>query len=487
MDIKIINIKRYIFIVIFILLVILSFLLFIRLGLDYDESVFLFYGDSILHGSILYKDCIDIKPPGIFYLLALIFFIFGKSVYAAKSVHFMVCGLSAVILFLIGKKLWNEDIGMLSSILFLFGTLMQAYTLYAIRTDIFMVLFGLLGFLLFFKSIEKDVYLIPSGMSIGLSTLFKQPGGLFLLTILLFSIFKLWRQRKTSLHLKNNIKRISLIFSGFFVPIIIVASYFWFVGALDNLIYWSLLYSLTEYGRSLAPVINLMYNFLSYSIVWVFSFVSLLIICYKFISRMAEDREIFIAIWFLLSLYPLTIKQDGDYFVLILPAACLLSSLALIEIYPILSLKSIRNSLSKIEYQKIFTVICIFLLIFITTSTVIYGEYKLQNERAPLYNEEREVADFIQSHTTENEMILSNSPSIYFLSGRMPPISYSSVKPFGDVIEQIKKNDIHTNYIVIYKDKISNEGEKIYEFIRSNYKIEKQIGKFDIYKRVEEF
>ena len=70
---------RYLFIVSFILLALILPIHYINGFLSPDESGFMFIGDSINHGSILYKDFIDIKPPGIFYLNALIFFFFGKS------------------------------------------------------------------------------------------------------------------------------------------------------------------------------------------------------------------------------------------------------------------------------------------------------------------------------------------------------------------------------------------------------------------------
>jgi len=487
--------KDLTFVSLFVLLTLLPFFLYLRGSLGVDESYFMVIGNSILHGSIPYKDYMDMKPPGIYYLFALTFSIFGKSFYAARAVLFLFNALSAVIIFLIGKKLWNKEAGMLSSILFLIGMLIPAYEGYFAMTEPFMVFFGLLGVLLFFKS-EHWLYLIFCGILMGLSILFKQSGVLFLAAIFIFYLIKLWiPANRTKFYLKDSLKNLSLIICGFSIPILLVAFYFWSVGALNSFFYLSFLFAITEhYGRELVfdkqTIIALTYKFLSYSIVWLLSFVSIFIIVYALIKKEAKDIEIFTVIWFIISLYPLTIRTYGHYFIQIIPPACLLASISLIRIYPILSLKSIKESLSNANHLKIFAIICILLITLASIGAVCAGGYRLQKTRQIHFDEQLKTAEYIKSHTSSNEKILSlyYEPSIYFLSDRKSVTKWltihESVTNDTQVIQQIKENNVR--YIIcdfrLYKEE-STQTRPIYAFILENYELEKSIGVFYIYRK----
>lgn len=485
--------KKPIFIALFILLAILPFFLYLRGSLGVDEASYMFVGNSILHGAVVYKDCLTCKLPGTQYLLALIFFIFGKSFYAARAVLFIFNALSAVIIFLIGRKLWNKETGMVSSILFLIGILIPAYEGYYVMTEPFMVFFGLLGVLSFFKS-EHKIYLVLSGFLIGVSTLFKQSGALFLAAIFMFYLLKLWiPANRTKEYLKDSIKNLSLIICSFSIPILVVVFYFWSLGALDGLIYWVFTYVSSDYGRSFY-VSNIFYQFIAYSILWVLSFVSILFIAYEFITKKSKDVElfIFIVIWFLVFLYPFTIRQYGHYVIQILPSACLLASVALIKLYPILSLRAIKESLSKENYLKIFAIVCLLGLVLSSFAFITYSEYGLQKSRSIRFDEQLKTAEYIKAHTSANEKIVSFSyePSIHFLSDRNPPMKfiYYNMPEFDEkyeyhVIEQIKENNV--GYIIDHRivNGKSRQAQHIHEFILENYEIEKQIGVFDIYRK----
>jgi hypothetical protein len=91
-------------------------------------------------------------------------------------------------------------------------------------------------------------------------------------------------------------------------------------------------------------------------------------------------------------------------------------------------------------------------------------------------------ADYIIEHTAENESILvfSYEPSIYFLTGRNPPIKYLIM--IGDLDKQyiLKQLDL-VNYVIIYNN--STTPEKIYEYILDNYHNETSIGSYTIFYR----
>ena len=139
------------FVISFIIFALIPAFAYINGFLGPDESCFMFIGNSLIHGSILYKDFIDNKPPGIFYLNALIFLLFGKSFYVSRIVLFIVNGLSGLIIYRLGKDLWNERVGQLSCILFLVSIYHPLIDGYFVLTDQYMVFFGLLGIFTLFR------------------------------------------------------------------------------------------------------------------------------------------------------------------------------------------------------------------------------------------------------------------------------------------------------------------------------------------------
>ena len=482
--------KTLVFISIFLSLAILPFFLYLRGSLSVDESFYMFNANSILYGSVHQGDYYHVGAyPAFYHLLALVFAIFGKSFFAARAVTFIFNALSAVIIFSIGRKLWNREIGMLSSILFLIGMLIPAYEGYYVMTEPFMVFFGLLGVLLFFKS-EHRIYLILSGILFGMSMLSKTSGGLFLAAIFVFYLLKLWiPENRTKTYLKDSIKNLSLIACGFLVPVLLGAFYFWSVGTLDSFVYSVFLF-LKEYGRSFY-IYNLIFQFLSYSIIWVLSFVSILFISYKFTTKKSKDGELFTVIWLFAFLYTFTVRQYGHYVVQILPPACLLASISLIKLYPLLSLESIKESLSKLNHLKIFAIVCLLALILSSFAFIAYSGYGLQKSRSIRFDEQWNTAEYIKLHTSANEKILSfyYEPSVYFLSDRDPCTRFlimDSRVIESQVIQQIKENNVR--YITVCNDRIVNgksifNNNDIYAFIIENYEIKKSIGRFDIYRK----
>jgi hypothetical protein len=65
-----------IFLLFCLLAVILRFFSFFPSVIDHDESTYLEMARMILAGKILYVDMIDIKPPGIFLILADLLFVY---------------------------------------------------------------------------------------------------------------------------------------------------------------------------------------------------------------------------------------------------------------------------------------------------------------------------------------------------------------------------------------------------------------------------
>jgi 4-amino-4-deoxy-L-arabinose transferase-like glycosyltransferase len=77
------------------LAVILRFFSFFPSVIDHDESTYLEIARMLLSGKLLYVDMVDIKPPGIFLILAFFQWIFGYSIFVMRLLTALWIALTA--------------------------------------------------------------------------------------------------------------------------------------------------------------------------------------------------------------------------------------------------------------------------------------------------------------------------------------------------------------------------------------------------------
>jgi len=178
--------SRYqlLFIALFILFGVIAPIYYVSYPLYGDESIFLAIGKSIKNGALLYRDVADIKPPGIFYLAALVFSVAGKSFIAARVLTFVVNIASALLILKLGTKIKDKNVGMLASILFLVSVYLPMCHGYYFLGEPFAVFFILLSVLFFLKEDYRAKFI--AGLILGIGILFKQT------VFLLFGVFFLF-------------------------------------------------------------------------------------------------------------------------------------------------------------------------------------------------------------------------------------------------------------------------------------------------------
>jgi hypothetical protein len=347
----------------------------------------------------------------------------------------------------------------------------------------------LLGLLFFIKGRGRKLSLITCGVAIGVATLFKQTGLLLLIALIIFYLCNFWiPTNRNKNYMVSSVKSILLLLCGFFIPILVVVSYFWGVGALGQLVDYMIL-SLKGYGSQFAGILNLGYQFATFSIVWVLSCAALLTIGYKFIKK-RSDWETLVSIWLLLTLCPLLSRQFGHYYIQILPPACLLASLCLVNIFP--GSLHIKEILKQHKTKRFFTQACVVFLVIASFGISCRGyNFTMDNNNASLQYE-IQTADYIQSHTASNDTILvyPYQPSIYFLSDRDSCVKVLILQSEEvdeeaqlDLLQQIIKNN--PKYVVMQTQTdgtiVYSGLQSIYGYLVSNFKEVKSIGNFDIY------
>jgi 4-amino-4-deoxy-L-arabinose transferase-like glycosyltransferase len=449
----------------------------------------MFIGDKITHGSLLYWDFVDNKVPGIFYLNALVFFIFGKSIIVPRIMLFLFNGMSALIIYFIGRNLWNENVGRMSCIFFLIGIYVPSIQGSNVLTEQYMVFFGSLGFLMFLKSHHNWKYLFLAGFLLGIAILFKQPGILFYFSIFMYYLLNLRaEENRNSIYIYQSIKSLFLIGCGLIIPILIAALYFYKVGVLHDFIYWSFIFFIEGNYENRIQLFKLITPFEALTIVWVLALFSVVILVYKYIINKYNSNNLFVVVWLLAFGYTLTIRQYPNYLIQILPPVSLLASCAFEKLLPLFYLSNIRKAISKKEIMNSLVVICILgLMIFNICKIVALDNEQMESK---LLINQIDISNFIILYTTPGEKILSFpfEPFIYFMSGRDPPVKYpffvhypaDLIESFG-VIDELKKSQIR--YIIV-NTKIADAGNKyIYKFIQKSYFKLDQAGRWAIYEK----
>lgn len=489
MKIGLIRRNDILFIGAFVLFALLPIIIYWHEFLDPDESYFMFIGNKIAHGSVLYKDFIDNKPPGIFYLDALIFLIFGKSFIAARIILLIFNAISALAIYFIGKNLWNESAGRISSIFFLIGLYVECLPGIKVQTEQFMVCFGLLGFLVFFLKSNYWKYLILTGFLLGMASLFKQPGVLFYLIIFLYYLLDLIAEKNRNFaYIYRSIKSLILIGCGFLIPILVTTLYFYKMGTMYDFIYWSILFFIEGNYGSRIQLFKLALPLYELILLWVLALFSAVLIIYRYITNKYNSNILFLAIWALIFFCTLAIRQYVNYLIPILPPVCLLASIAFEKLLPLFYLRNIKTAISRKDIIKLVIIICIIALAIFNIYMI--AKTDIMNMKSNELVNQINASKFIVSHTIPGEKILSFpfEPFIYFMSDRDPPVKYPFFVHYPmdrnktlDIINQINIDQI--KYVVVNTNIVSAGNKDIYQFILENYFKNSQMGRWAIYIR----
>jgi 4-amino-4-deoxy-L-arabinose transferase-like glycosyltransferase len=87
--------------------------------IDWDESTFILMGQSILDGHLPYTELWDNKPPLAFVCFAVFIVLFGKSIVAIRFAGALCVALVSFLIYLIGKTIWSDRIGILGATQFI--------------------------------------------------------------------------------------------------------------------------------------------------------------------------------------------------------------------------------------------------------------------------------------------------------------------------------------------------------------------------------
>lgn len=297
-----------------ILLLIMALQLLLRLPfiaepLSQDEGIYSCVAARLAHGDVLYRDLIDNKPPGIFYLYRSVYQLFGWSAPALRWFTAFFGLLSTLAVFLLGRRCRDERAGLLAALFFAVfsgGVFVEGA---GSNTEVYMVLPLLLALLAFFSGA-----LFWAGLLSGLALLFK-PVAVFPLLVLLG--FACWSGGKPGW------RRPALFLAGSAGLPLLTLLYFWSQGAGEGFINCNLFYSLgmvnPRLGYFLFKTVYLM--LFENSVLWLLAALGL---CLAFKERLL------LAAWTLAALAGAFAAgySFGHYYLPLIPGLSLLAGIA---------------------------------------------------------------------------------------------------------------------------------------------------------------
>jgi hypothetical protein len=167
---------------------IVSFLIvklhWLKVPLDRDEGTYLYLGKCFAEGYRPYIDFYEIKPPGVFFVYGIFYWIFGSEIVFLHVGLALLQAATAGILYHITSSIYsNKSAGVMAFSSYLIFSICISLMSYGLNSEFFIVFLMVAAwyFLLKSKDTYTNVYLFVSGVCIALAVLIRQQAVLFLL------------------------------------------------------------------------------------------------------------------------------------------------------------------------------------------------------------------------------------------------------------------------------------------------------------------
>jgi Dolichyl-phosphate-mannose-protein mannosyltransferase len=405
--------------------------------LERDEGEYAYAGQLILQGIPPYKLAYNMKFPGTYAAYALIMSIFGQTIYAIHLGLLLINVATIALIFFVGRRLINTIAGLTAAASYAVLSVSPSVLGLAAHATNFVVVPVLGGILLLLKGRrvtgseplqrKELVRLFASGLLLGIGTLMKQPGLLF---IPFGAIYIVWNDLNRRLSLNRILRRILIFVVGAVVPLGVTSLILWRAGVLDKFWFWTMDYA-RQYG-SLVPLSQAPQLFLRSANevvltgwpIWILAGIGALTALW--------DRRVRTSILFLVGLLffsALAICPGlffrTHYFILVLPAVSLLAGAAISKVTEFLQG---RQMLIKIVPLLLFAVA---LSVPILLDKKIFFEVSPNQACGLIYPgnpflESVRIGTYLREHTEPGDTIavLGSEPEIYFYSHRHSATGY---------------------------------------------------------------
>ena len=398
-----------------------------------DEAVYLTLGEGIKQGVPLYSGLHDNKPP-LLYLTAAV----AGNVFWFRAI-LIFWSLATIILFWnLSKKLFPPSDGaspktrlhQIATVIFAFLTTIPLLEGNTANAENFLIGPVIAAFLILFskKLTVKKVFF--AGLLFSVAALFKIPAAFDFPVIIVFWIITSLSKKTDFIKIMKNTAVLSL---GFILPIVLTFIWFKFQGAFKEYFIAAFLQNIGYLSSWKDPAIKQEPFLVKNAALLIRAGIVFLGSATAFLLRKKLSRQfIFLTIWLLFTLFAATLSERPypHYLIQSLAPVSLLFAILFTQ-------KTLEQSLTVIPLL-IFFIVPVYYRYWIYPTASYYTRFfqfatkKINKEEyfakfSPNTNRNYKIADFLQKSSRLNDKVFvwsPDSPVIYALSRRLPPIKY---------------------------------------------------------------
>lgn len=441
-----------------------------------------------MRGFIPYRDVIDIKPPGIYYVYAVAISTFGNSAESIRTFTAIYSLFTLGSLYCLARYLHGITAGIFAALLYAFYSCAPLTQGSSSNTEVFMVLPLLISTFLFIVAADRGSrhLIVASGTFAGFAMLIKTVALPYVILLFVASFFI----NKSKTGYKDRVIDVACYVTPLFIMATLTMAYFWYNNALNEFIYWNVslpfVYSSGDVVesksvfyvlRTIAPELLLLFILAVPTAVW-------------FWLEQRDLKRLIISL--MLPAAFLGVCMPGKffphYFIQLFPFMALLGGLGLGEI-----LKRKR----KLLYLSYPVIIAAF-------SYYVYKDYKYFFVLSPtevsvakygnIFVDSVVVSDYIKKRTEPSDYILQLGfePELYFLTELRSTTPYVSTiilnndkNPWTASLSMIRSiKNKKPKYIIVQPEFLQIPFVEAFEKkLNKDYKLETTIGNSNLYIR----
>ncbi len=459
-----------------------------------DEGAYAYVALGLLRGRVPYLDVWDHKPPGVYFIYALVFFLWGKSVHALHLLAALCIAVAVLLVYLIGQEIFGDRPARVGAILFAASLLTTDGT--GINTELFMVVCILVSILVCLQPlrhknslVKRSVSCLLGGGFFGFAAITKQVAAGDLAGFAVFwGVYTFVRRRRS--HTRMN-WLVALFMVGLMIPAIAVFAFFWHYHGVhemwfDTFVYNSLYARISFRARFINGFFATLGMISKNPLLWIGAFGATLMILFDTKARISyKAMPVF---WWVGGFIGLSLpgRFFEHYYIQILAPMALLSGYVL---------HVASEKVKRCNCRSLWTRIAVLLFVWVSLNWL--GQY-LTYYRDSYHSLERSqvrVANFVREHTNPEETVFiwGAEPQIYFVSGRYCASRYINFYPFVRQFytltgaDRLLIQDLETNKPALILIEISSRREGIPNFLRgfleSRYKRLTRVENMIVYRR----
>jgi hypothetical protein len=225
--------------------------------LERDEGEYAYAGQLLLQGVAPYAATYNFKMPGTYFAYAVILALLGQTASAVHLGLLVTNAATAVLLFVLARRLYDPVVGLVASASFLALSLNPRLFSTTAHAEHFVLLHALAGILIVLRAMETNRLLafLIGGLLLGIGMLMKQSGVVFVLFGVLYVVLG---DDGPSTTIAVRLRAAAAVLAGGLLPLAVVLVGLLGAGTLGTFWFWAFRYG-AWYGSAL-PLPHGLYN-----------------------------------------------------------------------------------------------------------------------------------------------------------------------------------------------------------------------------------